>query len=187
MKLQYFLSLIAFSIGCSGDKTEETGEEAFAPAEGNWSFGSTAYGNDTCNMESNATTSPAIIDALVFTLTNNSAAEITLTNETGTNFLCSLSDMTLTCETITETDVTTYNDDQGSPVLDSDGSPIDPDANTIATLVAVATFTDAETATYSATMTGECSGDDCEVVLASLGITESPCESDYSGTFELQE
>jgi hypothetical protein len=187
MKLQYFL-LLPVVFGCTGTEKETGIEmEAFAPSEGNWSFGETAYSTDECNLANNAATTTAIIDALVFTLANVSETEVTLTNAAGIDYSCSLDGMVLTCETTSETELENYTDLDGNEVTDEEGNPVDPDATTTSTLQAVATFTDANTATYSATYTGECSGADCDVILTGLGIATSPCSSEYGGTFTLQE
>ena len=183
MKSQYCLH--ALLLGCTGEK--ETGmEEAFAPTAGNWSFGETAYSSDACNMENNATTSPAVIDALVFSLTNVSETEVTVENNTGLSLNCTLAEMVLTCTNSSENELESYTDLDGNVVTDTDGNPIDPDATNKLDLESVATFTDANTATYTATLTGECTGTDCDTILQGLGIADNPCTSTYGGTFTLQ-
>ena len=188
MKLHY--CLIGLLFGCTGDKEtgiDETGmAEAFAPTDGSWSFGETVYSSDACNMEDNATTSPAVIDALVFTLTNVSATEVTVENNAGLSLNCTLADMVLTCTNSSENELESYTDLDGNVVTDSDGNPIDPDATNSLDFESVATFTDANTATYTATLTGECTGPDCDTILRGLGITDNPCTSTYGGTFTLQ-
>ena len=64
-------------------------EETFAPTDGSWSFGDTSYTNDQCNLD-NAATSPAVIDAIIFTLTNVSETEVTLESAAGTQWDCVL-------------------------------------------------------------------------------------------------
>ncbi len=197
MKLYQALILLSFSFGCSGaDKdtgtadtgTADTGAaESFAPTEGSWSFGETEYTNDGCNLANNAATSPTVIDALVFTLASVSETEMTLTSAAGAEFNCTLEDMSLTCTSSSETEIETYNDLEGNVVTDDDGNPVDPDATRITDIQAVATFTDAETAVYAATVEADCSGADCDALATDWGISEIPCTSDYSGTFTLQD
>ena len=80
-------------------------------------------------------------------------------------------------------EVEQYNDLDGNLVVDENGDPVDPDAARIIDLIAVATFTDANTATYSATLFADCSGADCDAIAYDWNIAEIPCTSEYLGTF----
>ena len=180
----FFLPLF---FGCSGGDKDTAMEETFAPTDGSWSFGDTSYTNDQCNLENNAATSPAVIDAIIFTLTNVSETEVTLESAAGTQWDCTLDGMTVTCNDYSEAEVEQYNDLDGNLVVDENGDPVDPDAARIIDLTAVATFTDANTATYSATLFADCSGADCDAIASDWNIAEIPCTSEYSGTFTLQD
>jgi len=191
MKPQHTLIAFSLFVGCNGSEkdtgTEDTGTaEAFAPTAGSWSFGDTEYATDECNLENNAASSPTVIDALIFTLANVSETELTLTNPAGLEYTCSLDGMTMTCDTSSETEIETYNDLDGNVVIDTDGNPVDPDATRTISIQAVGTFTDSDTATYAATVTGDCAGADCDELATDWGISEMPCTSTYSGTFTLQ-
>ena len=187
MNVQNTFIFLSLFVGCGGADKDTGTEEAFSPTAGNWSFGDTEYSTDECNLANNAATSPAIIDALIFTLTNVSETELTLTNASGIEYTCTLDGMTMTCETSSEAEIETYNDLEGNVVTDEDGNPVDPDATRVISLQAIGTFTDANTSTYTTTVTGDCTGEDCALLASDWGITEMPCTSTYSGTFTLQD
>ena len=130
---------------------------------------------------------PTILNALVFQLSNTAETLLTFTSEAGVTFDCIRDDMTAVCVNGIETDVTTYNDADGNPVVDEEGNPVDPDAVATLSFEANATFLDAVRATYTAKIDGTCAGSDCEPVLDSLGISDNPCISDLSGSILYQE
>ena len=177
MKSSITLPVLAFLAACGGDKEEET----FTPAEGNWSYDGSEYANDGCNLQSNPIYSTDVLDAIVFSLANTSETVMTLTSDAGANFECTRDGTSATCEDSIVTEVNTYNDSDGNQVVDENGDPVDPDAVATLAYVATITFTDAETASYTASLDGTCEGADCGVVLTSLGIEEAPCSSELSG------
>ena len=130
--------------------------------------------------------SATAFDALVFTLTNTSETEITLESTTLDPIACPLNGIEMTCNNSLTVDMETYNDAEGNEVVDSQGNPVAPDAATTMEAVFSMAFTDADTTTYSATLTGTCAGADCGVVLEILGITDDPCSSELAGKIELQ-
>ena len=83
--------------------------------------------------------------------------------------------------------MTTYNDENGEPVVDDEGNPVDPDAVASLDFQADVLFADSESATYTAKIEGKCEGADCEVVMSSLGISDNPCTSDLSGSILFQD
>ena len=196
--MTFFLNSIMMGIilACSADKETDSGVEqetdsgvveSFTPTEGSWSYDGSEYTNDNCNLVSNPLYNPTILDALVFQLSNTSETEVTFTSEAGASFACTRDDKTAVCVNSLETDVETYNDADGNPVVDEDGNPVDPDAVATLTLEADVLFTDSVSATYTAKIDGTCVGADCEAVLNSLGISDNPCSSDLSGSILYQE
>ena len=93
---------------------------------------------------------------------------------------------TLECSTTMTNDVDTYNDSDGNPVVDENGETVDPDATITSEGVIAVTFSDAETGTYVATVTGTCEGADCDPVQESLGANGNPCTSEISGDFVME-
>ena len=183
MKFGLILPVLAAMVACSGDKDSGTEtEEAFAPTEGAWSYGDSAYANDNCNFSDNPLYNTDILDALVFTLANESDEVMTLTSQAGTAFDCTRDEMNATCTNTNEMDISSYNDADGNPVVDAEGNEVDPDATATVTLTAAVVFSDSETASYTATIEATCAGTDCPVVLDSLGVTDNPCTSDLSGS-----
>jgi len=179
--------LLPMLFSCTSENKETGMEETFAPTAGSWSFGDTSYSTDSCNLANNAATSPAIIDALIFTLTNVSETAVTLENATGTQWDCTLDGMALTCNDLSEAEIEQYNDLDGNLVTDEDGNTVNPDATRTIDFTSVATFTDENTATYSATIVANCTGTDCNVIADDWGISELPCTSEYGGTFTFQD
>ena len=102
MKTLNSLFFLPLFFGCSGGDKDTAMEETFALTDGSWLFGDTSYTNDQCNPENNAATSPAVIDAIIFTLTNVSETEVTLESAAGTQWDCTLDGMTVTCNDYSE-------------------------------------------------------------------------------------
>lgn len=181
--MNFLISMIIGTfLACSEEKESDTGVvDSFAPTEGSWSYDGSEYSNDGCNLVGNPLYNPTVLDALVFQLTNSSDSVLTFTSEAGAGFDCTRDGTTAVCVNSLETDVTTYNDAEGNPVVDDDGNPVDPDAVATLSFEADVIFEDAVSATYSAKIDGTCDGADCEPVLESLGIMDNPCRSDLSG------
>ena len=184
MKLQWYLPLLSIMLGCNGDKeTDSANTEtapAFTPTEGNWSFDNSAYSNDICNLGNIPLYSASSVDALIYSLTNASDTTMTLVSQAGVSIDCTRDGMQATCENITEMENPTYTDGDGNEVESTD---------TVVTLAAMfySTFTDSESATYTAELDGSCVGEECDLVLESIGVGANPCTSELSGRFELQD
>ena len=188
--IHFFISIIVGSFIACGEEEKGTDsgvEETFTPTEGSWSYDGSEYSDDNCNLVSNPLYNPTLLDALVFQLSNTSDTVLTFTSEAGTSFDCTRDGMSAVCVNGIETDVTTYNDENGEPVVDDEGNPIDPDAVASLDFQADVLFTDSEGATYTAKIEGKCEGADCEVVMNSLGISDNPCTSDLSGSILFQD
>lgn len=187
--MNFLISIIASGFfACNAEKETDSGvADAFTPTEGSWSYDGSEYSNDGCNLVSNPLYNPTILDALVFQLSNTSETVLTFTSEAGASFDCTREGKNAVCVNSLETDVTTYNDADGNPVVDEEGNPVDPDAVATLSFEADVTFEDAVRATYTSTIDGTCEGADCEAVLNSLGISDNPCRSDLSGNVLYQE
>ena len=188
--IHLFISIIWGSfIACGEDEkgTDSGVEETFTPTEGSWSYDGSEYSDDNCNLVNNPLYNPTILDALVFQLSNTSDTVLTFTSEAGTSFECTRDGTSAVCVNGIETDVTTYNDENGEPVVDDEGNPVDPDAVASLDFQADVLFADSESATYTAQIEGKCEGADCEVVMSSLGISDNPCTSNLSGSILLQD
>ena len=88
--------------------------------------------------------------------------------------------MEATCETSLDMGNLTYTDSEGNEIEATDAQ---------ATLNTVfnSTFTDSDSATYTAILEGTCTGAECDTVMENLGIVGNPCTSNLSGKFELQD
>ena len=173
MRFQFLFTVLSLTLACSGDKadTADSGEEAFAPMEGPWSWSNSAYTTDECAMEASFPVS--VVEALVWTLTITDDG-FELATATGDPLSCTLSGMDATCESTTVTDITEWPADSGI-----DG---DPDVTTTSENILIGTFVDAHSGAATATANASCEGADCEAYLDATGAV-SPCTTVYAGDF----
>ena len=175
MRTLIFLTAISTTLACSGDKsdTADSGEAAFLPMEGDWTWSNTSYISDDCALEARYPTDT--VEAIVWTLTLTDDG-FELAAVTGDPLSCSLSGMDSTC------DVTLVSEAKEWP--EGSDQTGDPDVITTTESSFVGSFVDANSSTGTVTANATCEGADCEAYAAALGAS-STCTTVFAGDFTM--
>jgi hypothetical protein len=147
------------------------------PTEGEWSYQGLEYTADTCGAGELATTSVATLEALVLTMAlTDEGFEVSLPGGDPVAMVQDGNDFSGT--TGLTWDVTTWED--------ADGNDVEADLvlNMDATLSG--TFSDENTASFTAELEGTCEGEECEDYMGVNGVQENPCSATLVGELVAQ-
>ena len=147
------------------------------PAEGEWAYEGLEYTADTCGAADLATTSVATLEALVLTMTlTDDGFEVSLPGGDPVAMVQDGDDFSGT--TGLTWDVTTWQDEDGNDV----------EAELVLNMDAVlsGTFSDENTASFTAELEGTCEGDECEAYMSATGVGDNPCSATLVGDLVAQ-
>ena len=177
----FLISSFSLFVACGDDKTDtgsdvDSSTETFAPTAGQWSWGSTTYATDDCQLE--ATFPAETIDATLWDLVLTDDG-FSLDNELWTDdpIQCVVTGMNFSCTSIGESIPEAWP--EGS---ENEGVP---DATFTTTGTVTGSFDDAETGSVSTVAEITCEGSDC-VELGEERGRPTPCTTELSGSFDLE-
>ena len=164
------LALTSLLCGCEGTtENTDTNVPDFQPLSGLWGYDNLSYDDDECNFEPSFPV--ATLEAIQLTMAITDQGYSMASALTDDPVECVMTGMDYICEISSTTEQTEWP--EGS------SNTGDPDATTTAAMTASGTFSDAETASFTAVVDVSCEGADCDAYAADQGAI-SPCSSGMS-------